>query len=326
MKTFLPLQDTWLSRLLVLSFLLVWLAASISFAQHIKNYWVVLGCFGPAIQFILYGLYQLRQRRYYQISLDPQSITFVFLSQLGKAQKPITVQWPDIVQASWHPTAEMLTLITEKDVYLIPLKDFVGLDIWQEIKQFVTPTALDKHQNKTLPPVEYQTILDPNTTPLHLSSSRGVKLVWSLAFLGSLGVFYYLSVRGLAWGIFCLSPLFLVVLGLIERDFKQIEISHDGIQTTLGFFQKFIAWSEITSIWWNLDGRHMEILGKQRRMIIPGPTHWSPPAGQQFMAWLSAKTWQLNIPFGQKLPVLVKLPVATYEHLSPNQEVDHAYS
>lgn len=270
---------------------------------------MVLGCFGPAIFPILFGAYRRTQQQHYRISTDTQGTTFVFLSQLGKAQKPLSISWSDIVYARWHPTAEMLHLTTEKDVYLIPLKDFAGLDIWQEIKQFVSPAALGKHQDKILLPVEYQAILDPNMTPLHLSSSRGTRLAWSMAFLGSLGIFYYLSVHGLGWGILCLSPLFLVVLGLIERDFKQIEISHEGIRTTLGFFQNFIAWAEITSIWWRLNGHHMEILGEQRRMIIPGPTHWSPLASQQFMTWLSAKTWQLDIPFGQKLPEFVHLPI-----------------
>ena len=311
MQIFRPPHSTWFGKLLILSFLLVWLAASMSFAQRIKNYWVVLGCFGPAIQFILYGLYRLRQRRDYQISLDPQSITFVFLSQSGKAQKPVTVHWSDIVHASWHPTAEMLTLTTEKDVCLIPLQDFAGLDIWQEIKQFMPSTALNRHPDRSALPDEYQAILDPNRPPLHLASSRRARFALILAFLGSLGFFYFLSVQGLAWAILCLSPGFLVVLGFIELYFKQVDISHEGIQITVGFYQTFMAWPEISSIWWSLDGKRMEIHSEQRRVLIPGPAHWHSSAEQQMLVWLSAKTWQLDIPFGQKLPVLAKLPIET---------------
>ena len=310
MQIFRPKRSTWLSLLWMSPFFLGWLIFSIKLGQGTGNVWLaVLRCFGPAILPVLLGLYQLAQLRHYQIRIDPQGITFVFLSQLGKAQKPLSVRWTDIVQASWHPTAEMLTLVTTKDFYLVPLKDFDGLTIWYTIKQSVPPTALNRHQDGTPLPDEFQPILDPNTPSLHLSPSLRARFALILAFLGLLRFSYFLSINGVAWAILCLSPGFFVTFALAERDFKQVEVSHAGIHTTLGFVQKFIAWSEITSIWWSHDGGKMEIHSEQRRILIPGPTHWSSLEGQQLMIWLSAKTWQRGIPFGQKLSILVNLPV-----------------
>ena len=310
MQTFRPKWGTWSSLLWMSPFFLGWLIFSIKLGQGTGNVWAaILGCYGPAILPVLLGLYQLAQLRHYQISIDPQGITFVFLSQLGKAQKPLSVRWTDIVQASWHPTAEMLTLVTTKDFYLVPLKDFDGLAIWHTIKLAVPSTALNRHLDETPLPDEFQPILDPNTPSLHLSPSHRARFALMLAFLGLLGFSYFLSINGVAWAILCLSPGFFVAFAIAERDFKQVEISHEGIHTTLGFAQKFIAWSEITSICWSHDGGKMEIHGEQGRILIPGPTRGSSSGGKELMIWLSAKTWQRGIPFGPKLPQLVHLPV-----------------
>lgn len=310
MQIFRPKRSIWFSSLWMSPFLIGWLIFSIKLGQGAENGWAaILGCYGPAILPTLFGLYRLTQLRHYQICVDPQGITFVFLNELGKAQKPLMVRWTDIVQASWHPTAETLTLVTAKDFSLVPLKDFDGLAIWHTIKQSVPPTALNRYQDGTPLPDEFQPILDPNTPSLHLSPSRRARFALILAFLGLLGFSYFLSINGVAWAILCLSPGFFVAFALAERDFKRVEISHEGIHTTVGFYQNFMGWSEITSIWWDTMGSRMEIYGEQRRMLIPGPTRWSPSESKQLMIWLSAKTWERGIPFGQKVFAIVNLLV-----------------
>jgi len=223
-----------------------------------------------------------------KLILDDQTIS-------GRINKDrFSLRWLDVI-AVWDSTTQnqpCLNLGARDQGVTIPLKFFDEKLLRELIRLQVAPEAFEKDAIKRLPGYYVRDAANERVIGQADESHRaGAKLIKGLGWVCGL-FFLILAVWSWLDGAGKVSLFFLVFVALsayLILATGSTEMNKDYITyiTPLGVYR--IGWDEVTEIETDASGGSLVLIGKNKRLSLPGPAYWSGKDKERMLRFFTAQ-------------------------------------
>jgi hypothetical protein len=222
------------------------------------------------------------------------------------------VYWTE-TKAAWlyeNQRRRFLCLGTRDGTLVIPLRFFEENAIWDRVCESAPEEALEESALLRLP--DYQDWLSTREKVLDDPGPRQIPDHWLLQVVGWSGVSFFLF--GVIEALKENNMLLAVIqLGLVSVSLAVLagwgitEIGPQQVRRYTVFGRWSIAWDEVRWIEIDLFDTVVVLGGDNRRLVIPGPSAWSPFGKKEAMAILLAQAERRCIPLRRSLLAMFRV-------------------
>jgi hypothetical protein len=265
---FRPLLRHWISRLILPAALVVW-----------AGYLAVYHLFGGSAMVLAWAAVVILLNRppvwQRELRFDAQG----FSARLGK--ETCRMLWQDILVARQFERAgrDYLELSSEQVTKIIPLEFFDGHTIWERVRRYASPEALDGGAYKRTPAYqEWLTKTKPLLSDIREPLRAGYPTWQSfLVVVISLAVIWLvcrvaLLTLGLIGAIFCFGLLLLLIGKLITLMFLyRVEMTSEAVTVFDLWKQQVMRWDEVEYIEHSSGWDRFVMVGHDKRLAVIGP-------------------------------------------------------